>query len=75
MKHTIHDNTFFFRLIKRFTLFLFLQLAVLCVLYVRGSFQNFLDSTQRFLLLFCSIDSAMLFIFSIAGAVQSIVLL
>ena len=75
MKHNIQDNTFFFRLVKRFTLFLFLQLVVLLTLYMRGSFQNFLDSTQRFLLLFCSIDSVMLIIFSIVGAWQSIILL
>lgn len=76
MKHYhIQDNTFFFRLVKRFTIFLTLQIIVILSLYIRGSYQNFLDSTQRFLLLFCSINAVMLVIFSIAGLVQSIILL
>ncbi len=74
MKKRLSDNTFFFRLIWRFTLFLTLFSAVLLSFYLSGNFQQFLDSTQRFILLFCSIACAMLAFFAAVGVFDSIIM-
>ena len=75
MKKRTYDNTFFYRLIKRFTLYLALFIIVLLSLTLSGNFQQFLDSTQRFILLFCSIVCAMLCCFAFVGIIDSIIML
>lgn len=71
----LSDNSFLFRLTKRFTLFLLLQALVLLACYISGNFQNFLDSTQRFILLLSSVNAVMLVFFAAAGAAQSFLLI
>lgn len=68
------DNTFLFKLTWRTSLFLFLLLAVLFLFYLSGNYQNFLDSTQLFVLFLCSIICIFLFLFSAAGILESIFL-
>lgn len=71
----LSDNSFLFRLTKRFTLFLLLQAIVLIILYVTGNYQNFLDSTLRFIMLVASLNFAMLSFFSLAGLIESFCLI
>lgn len=73
-QYHIPDNTFFFRLVKRITLFLFLFQAVLLLLFIAGNFQSFLDSNLRFIFLCCSIISALLFFCSCLGIIDSIIM-
>ena len=71
----LSDNSFLFRLTKRFTLFLLLMALVLLACYVSGSFQGFLDSTQHFILLLSSLNAVMLAFFAAAGATESFFLI
>ncbi|WP_407399141.1 hypothetical protein [Treponema sp.] len=76
-KNIIKDtfkNSFFFKLNCRTSLFLGLFLVVLFSFYLSGNHQNFLDSTQLFVLFLCSVDSIGLFLFSMAGLIESVVL-
>lgn len=66
------SNSFLFKLICRTTLFLALFLVVLISFYISGNYQNFLDSTQLFILFLCSADTIGLLLFSIAGFFVSI---
>jgi hypothetical protein len=73
--YTSGTAAFLFRLICRFSLFLSLLLFVLVLFYISGNFQQFLDSTQIFTILSCTLVSVMLFFFSIAGFFDNIVML
>ncbi len=68
------NRSFLFKLTGRTSLFLFLLSAFIMVLYVSGSYQDFLDSTLNFILVSCSLTILALFVFSAAGLIQSIVL-
>ena len=69
------DNTaFLFELTKRSTFFLFLLTAILFAMYICGNYQNFMDSSQRFLLTVCSISAIMLTLFCAAGIVLCIIM-
>ncbi|MBQ3686876.1 MAG: hypothetical protein II932_03500 [Treponema sp.] len=65
----------FSSLIKRFTIFLLLFLAVMLLLYFSGNFQAFLDSSLRIILFSSSLLSLLLISFSAVGFVSSLVLL
>ena len=68
------NKSFLFKLTCRTCLFLASFLVVLFAFYLSGNFQNFLDSTLLFVLFLCSLDSIALFLFSVAGFFESIVL-
>lgn len=68
------NRSFLFKLTGRTSLFLFLLSTFLIVLYVSGSYQDFLDSTLNFVLTSCSATILGLFVFSAAGILQSIIL-
>lgn len=55
---------------------MFLTLAVLATfaLYISGNYQEFLDSSQRFILQWCSILTIILALFSVSGFFLSIVM-
>ena len=63
---------FLFRLVWRTTLFLSSYLAAMFFFYICGNFQVFLDSTQRFILLLCTLISIALLILSLSGVLISI---
>lgn len=63
----------FLRLTRRAVVFFFCMLVSLIVLFVVGNFQHFVDSNQRLLLFFCTIDAIMLLFFSAFAFVESIV--
>ena len=63
---------FLFKLTNRTSLFLFLAIMFLLAVYSGGSVQGFSDVTQMFLLFSCSAVALALFIFSVAGAFQSL---
>lgn|SRR5574344_311140 len=67
-----NERKFLFWLTFRAFLFLSLMLVVLTLFYVMGNFQQFLDSTQHFILLLSSIVSIALLFFSFAGLIESI---
>lgn len=67
-------KSFLFKLTCRTGLFLGLFLVVLFSFYLSGNHQNFLDSTQLFILFLCSLDSILLFLFSLSGLLESVVL-
>ena len=58
------NRSFLFKLTGRTSLFLFLLSTFLIVLYVSGSYQDFLDSTLNFVLTSCSATILGLFVFS-----------
>ena len=68
------NRSFLFKLTGRTSLFLFLLSVFLIVLYVSGSYQDFLDSTLNFILTSCSATILGLFVFSASGILQSIIL-
>lgn len=68
------NKSFLFKLTCRTSLFLASFLVVLFSFYLSGNFQNFLVSTLLFVLFLCSLDSIALFLFSLAGIFESIVL-
>ena len=68
-------NDIFYSLIKRFTIFLFLFLAVMLLLYFSGNFQSFLDSSLRIILFNSSLLSLLLIPFSAVGFISSLVML
>ncbi len=61
-----------FELTSRVTLFFFMILIVLIILYVAGNYQQFIDANQRLILYTSAIVSALLFLFATAGFVESI---
>lgn len=69
------DSSFLYKLTGRFTLYLFLQVSVLFLLFVSGNFQSFADSSQRFLLLITSVLAIALTILSVSGFIESLVFL
>ena len=66
------DKSFLFKLTGRTSLFFALLLLVLVFFYLSGNYQNFLDTTQAFTLFMCSADCIVLFLFSLAGIIESI---
>ncbi len=62
-----------FRLTKRVTLFLFLLLLALIVVYVTGNFQKFLDSTQKLILFYAILVSIALVLFSVLSIIESLI--
>lgn len=66
---------FLFKLTNRTSLFLLLLLLLLLVLYCGGSVQGFSPVTQTFLLFSCSAAALALLVFSLAGAIQSLLFL
>ena len=67
-------TSFFYSLTGRATMFLLLAVFTTFILYVAGNYQEFLDSSQRFLLQWCSILTIMLALFSVSGFFLSIVM-
>ncbi|MBR6079568.1 MAG: hypothetical protein IKP60_05340 [Treponema sp.] len=65
---------FLYTLVSRTVLFLSLLTLIVFIIYVAGNFQEFLDSTQRYLLRFCSISCVLQGIFCMFGIVLSIVM-
>jgi len=68
------DSSVLFRLIGRSILFLAMMTVVLFLFYACGNFQLFLDRTQRFIMLLCSITSIILIFFCLAGMIESVAL-
>ncbi|MBP5359299.1 MAG: hypothetical protein J6Y69_08965 [Treponema sp.] len=68
------NTSFFYKLTGRATMFLILAVMTTFILYVSGNYQQFLDSSQRFLLQWCSILTIILALFSFAGLFLSIVM-
>ena len=62
-----------YRLVARTVLFLVLFLFSLLVFYAIGNYQNFLDENQYLILTAASLAAIMLFVFSFAGFVVSLV--
>ncbi|MGN0728221.1 hypothetical protein [Treponema sp.] len=67
------DRSFLFKLTGRTFLFFLLFSVFLATLYISGTYQDFLNSTQSFILALCSLSCLGLFIFSAAGIIQSAV--
>ncbi|MBQ9539578.1 MAG: hypothetical protein IJU95_09930, partial [Treponema sp.] len=67
-------GSFFYSLIKRFTIFLFLFQTVMLTLYYSGNFQSFQDSSLRIILFCASLAAVMLFSFSTIGIISSVVM-
>lgn len=68
------NRSLLFKLMCRTSLFLFLMLTQSFILYITGNIQEFLDSTQTFILLVCSMLSVTIVLISIYGLVESVVL-
>ena len=68
-----HERYFLFQLTLRSCIFLFLILLVLLLFYGAGNFQQFLDSTQHFILILSSAVSIALAMFSFALTIESVV--
>lgn len=68
-----HERYFLFQLTFRSCIFLCLLLLVLLLFYGAGNFQQFLDSTQHFVLILSSAVSIALALFSFALTIESIV--
>ena len=62
-----------FRLTKRVTLFLFLLLTAILIVYITGNFQGFLDSTQKIILLYAVLSAIALIFFSIFSILETII--
>lgn len=62
-----------YTLCARFTHFCLFLLIALFLFYISGSYQGFLDSTQKFILTVCLPVSIILFIFSILMTAESII--
>ncbi len=67
--------SFLYSLIKRSTIFHFLFLSVMLLLYFSGNFQSFLDSSLRIILFCSSLTSVMLFFFASIGIIASLVMI
>ncbi len=63
-----------FSLTQRSVIFLALMLFALVLLYVSGNFQQFLDTTQKFILILCAITAILQVLISIAGTIESFIL-
>ncbi|MCH5294564.1 MAG: hypothetical protein J1F14_01485 [Treponema sp.] len=63
-----------FAITWRSTLFLAFSLVFFLLFYVSGNRQNFLDSTQNFILFVCTLFSILLSLISLAGLVESVAL-
>lgn len=74
-KNKEESYSFFYSLIKRFTIFLFLFLTAMLMLYFSGNFQSFQDASLRLILFCSSIASVMLIFFSCIGFFDSIVMI
>lgn len=68
------DKSILFRLIFRTTLFFALMSIFLFTLYIDGSYKSFLDTTQSFILVLCSLFALLLLIFSIIGIIDCIIM-
>ncbi len=67
-------QSFLYSLIKRSTVFLFLFLTVMLLLYFSGNFQSFQDSSLRIILFCSSLTAVMLVSFSAIGIVASLIM-
>ena len=67
-------HSFLYSLIKRSTVFLFLFLTVMLLLYFSGNFQSFQDSSLRIILFCSSLTAVMLVSFSAIGIVASLIM-
>ncbi len=74
-KFAENNRSFLYKLTGRTTLFFFLLLAVLLVFYVSGTYQDFLDSTQSFILFISSGAAAFLAFLCAGGTIISLVML
>lgn len=68
------SRSFLFKLTCRTSIFFLLFSVSIISIYITGSYQNFLDSTQFFLLFLCSLNSVILLLFSAAGFIESVAL-
>lgn len=66
--------SFLYSLIKRSTVFLFLFLTVMLLLYFSGNFQSFQDSSLRIILFCSSLTAVMLVSFSAIGIIAGLVM-
>ncbi len=69
-----HRTTFLFRLTSRGTAFYALVMLSSFLMYVFGSSQQLLDSSQRFILQWCSINAIVLALLSLFGIFLCILL-
>lgn len=76
-KKTIYKTNssiyFFFRIIIRMTMFLFLIQASLLIFYFIGNFQQFLDTSQKLILNLLAIVSVINFTFSIICSILNFI--
>ena len=68
------NTSFFYLLTGRAAMFLTLAVLSTFGLYIAGNYQGFLDSSQRFLLQWCSILTIILALFSVSGLFLSVVM-
>ena len=73
-KQGAEEQSFLYSLIKRSTVFLFLFLTVMLLLYFSGNFQSFQDSSLRIILFCSSLTAVMLFSFAAIGIIASLVM-
>lgn len=66
------SRSFLFKLTCRTSIFFLLFSVSIISIYITGSYQNFLDTTQFFLLFLCSLNSVILLLFSAAGFIESL---
>ena len=74
-KKDSNNTSMIYKLIWRFTMFLTLAVLATFALYISGNYQEFLDSSQRFILQWCSILTIILALFSASGFFLSIVMM
>jgi len=68
------QNSILYRLCGRCTLFTALTIFALIILYIRGGFQEFTDSTMDLILKLCSFACIMLTLISTFGLIDSIIM-
>lgn len=68
------SRSFLFKLTCRTSIFFLLFSISIVSIYITGSYQNFLDSTQFFLLFLSSLNSVILLLFSAAGFIEALTL-
>ncbi len=69
-----NKTSFLYTLTCRMLLFVFLTTSTVFILYLTGNFQHFLDSSQRYLLRWCSISCVFMGILSAASMLMSIIM-
>ena len=74
-KFTESNRSFLYKLTGRTTLFFFLFLTVLLIFYVSGTYQDFLDSTQSFILFISSATAVFLAFLCAGGTLISLAML